>query len=273
MKEVIAPASPSEQGLRDSMNQTDRYRVIVFGRPDDPQELRELLAEQLGLNSVDAGIAVRHAPGVLPQKLDQETANQTAREITRRGLQAIAVPESDLLDPHQARTVHHVRCTKEGFQVIDPAGARTETLAWDQLKLVCVGRVPLEKTHYYLVGNVFHAGPVPPSDHQLLGTMHGCEAWLVFEKPRQLIHIDSNHMNYEYLGERKTTSGTTNFEQLLTDIVQHAPQAYLTPSTRACLEHAGLEKYDFDSSEQLQQLLVLQDQLARHVQNQGDAAS
>ena len=246
------------------MAESETYRVVLFSRPDDPAELRELLAEQLGLNRVDAGIAAHHAPGVLPQKLNEGTAEKAATAISTLGVRSITVEQSQLIDPSSAESVHHVACSDDGFALFDLSGNQREAVPWSDVCLVCSGRVPLDQTHHFQMGNRLHASPLPP-DGTVDGTMRGCEAWLILDNPRRVIHIDSNHMNYEYLGERKSTSGTSNFELLLNDIVAHATQAYITPTTRACIGHAGVASYDFDSSKELQQVVVVQDLLAREL--------
>jgi hypothetical protein len=59
-------------------------------------------------------------------------------------------------------------------------------------------------------------------------------------------------MNYEYLGERKTDSATVNFRLFLNDLLRNAPQAYVTPSTRAFLTHGAERLYHFDTTGHLQ---------------------
>ena len=41
-----------------SMSNEQSSRIVIFARPEDPAELRDLLQTELNLNKVDAGIAV-----------------------------------------------------------------------------------------------------------------------------------------------------------------------------------------------------------------------
>ena len=199
------------------MGESEIYRVALFSHPDDPAELRELLSEQLGLNKVDAGIAAHHAPGILPQKLDEGTAKKVATAIITLGVRSIAVEQSQLIDPSGAESIHHVACSNEGFALFDLSGNQRESIPWSDVCLVCAGRVPLDQTHHFQVGHRLHASPLPP-DGTVDGTMRGCEAWLILDNPRRVIHIDSNHMNYEYLGERMSTSERQTLNCFLTTL-------------------------------------------------------
>ena len=80
-------------------------------------------------------------------------------------------------------------------------------------------------------------------------TAHGPELWLVREQPFQAWRIDHLEMNYEYLGDRMSTSAALNFRVFVQDVADHAKAAYLTPSTRAYLETQRAEDYRFDSRE------------------------
>ncbi len=56
-------------------------------------------------------------------------------------------------------------------------------------------------------------------------------------------------MNYAYLGKRLMSSAAENFPIFLADLCARADQAFLTPSTRALLEHGNAADYEFPSSQ------------------------
>jgi hypothetical protein len=242
------------------------HRVVVFARPDDPADLRTVLQEKLGLNSVDAGITARRIPGVLPQNLTVGQAQAVAERISALGLRCACVPASQIPDLGHALTAHHVRCVEAGLEIFSLEGEADRRWPWGHLRLISVGRVPLEKMRYWMTDARMHAAPIPPHDYVATGERYGLEAWLIFEKPLRGLHIDSEHMNYEYLGDRKSTSGAANFELLLADLVSLAPDAFLPESTRECLVHGPLSRYDFASTEDLQRLTVTEYLLLREVQ-------
>ena len=238
------------------MTDPHSFRVVVFSRPDDPSELHELLERELGLNQVDAGIAVRHAPGLLPQRWPPEVAERAAQAITHTGLKAVAVAESTIPDLSDAETVHHLRCSEEGLAICNLAGEVDRTWNWDDLQLISVGRVPLERQRHYITDTVTHSRPSPADEYLSGEPLHGLEAWLLFDGPGRILRCDSEHMNYEYLGERKSASGTANFELLIADMTVDAPQAFLTPATRNYLTRGPILNYDFKDSAALKEYTV-----------------
>jgi hypothetical protein len=240
-------------------------RVAIFARPDDPLDLREVLQEELGLNKVDAAVAASHAPGLLPQKLPPDVAERVVRAIGRLGLRAVAVPAESLPDLDAAERVHHLRCSESGLELCNLAGEVDRCWPWEQLKLISVGRVPLETLRHYVTDTVLHANPVPPDPYLPGGAMHGYEGWLLFEPPLRVLRIDSEHLNYEYLGAEKTTSGTANFERLIAELVTRAPHAFLPPATRKYLTRGPVLDYDFASSEELQEYTLTEYLLSQQV--------
>lgn len=219
------------------------------------------------MNTVDAGIAVRHVPGLLPPIWSWETAQRGAEAITKSGLRAVAVRNSDVPDLAEAETVHHIRCTEAGLEICNLAGEADRCWEWGDLKLLSIGRVPLSMSRYYVTDTALHANPVPADQYLPGNAMHGCEAWLLFEGPRRILRCDSEHLNYEYLGAEKSGSGTANFERVLAEIVVRASQAFLTPATQKYLTHGPLLEYDFADSAALQAYTVMEWLLSQQVRD------
>jgi len=217
----------------------------------------------LGLNKIDAGISAHHAPGILPQPWAQDVAERAAKAISAAGLKAIAVAQSEIPDLTGSETSHHLRCLPSGLELCNYSGAVDRTWDWSELRLVSVGRVPLAEQRHYVTDTIAHANPVPPDEYLKGGAVHGFEAWLVFDEPRRILHCDSEHMNYEYLEERKVGSGTANFELLIAEIAVNAPQAFLTPATRKYLTRGPVLDYDFKDSAALREYTLTEYLLSR----------
>lgn len=241
------------------------HRVAVFARPDDPADLRDLLQESLGLNRIDAGIAMHQVPGLLPQEFTREQAEQIAAAIGKLGLKAAAFATSDIPDFDHAELLHHVRCTEIGLEIAGRDGEFGRRIAWDDLRLVSIGRVPLEETRFYGTNTILRASPVLQDPYAATGHLEGLECWLVATGPLQVWRFDSEHMNYESVDAELTASGTANFELLASEIVRHARSAHLTPAARTYLNHGPVIEYDFVSSDELRRYTLIQDLLAQAV--------
>jgi hypothetical protein len=230
------------------------YRVAVFAAPDDPRELARVLELCLGMHATDALFHARSAPGVLAIPLDRPLAERVTAGIVSLGVQAAAVAEADLPDFSRAAVVHHARCLETGLEIVELHGVEAALVPWSDVELLSIGQVPQETARHYLAaesvtvraarrtGPTTVQTPLPP----------GPEAWVLCARPSRIFRIDHKRMNYEYLGDRKSESATANFRLFIDDVVSHARGAYLTPSTRAYLEHGSVADYSFDSMDELQ---------------------
>lgn len=237
----------------------DAARIVFFARPEDPADLREILQSALGVNKVDAATAAGHAPGITRQSWPHAMAKRAAGAAAQAGVKAVAVREASIPDLSQAETVTHVRCMAWGFEICDRSGDVDRIWDWSDLRLISAGRVPLEVQRHYVTDTLGHAGtPVPPDPYLEGEPLQGYEAWLLFESPLRIVRFDSEHMNYESLGKRKSGSGTANFERMIADLAGHAPHAYLTPATRKYLTRGPLLEYDFADSAALQEYTQMQ---------------
>lgn len=64
----------SDNDHSDTTSQAAEYRVAVFSRCIDVDQLTETLVATPGLNRIDAKIHTAHIPGILPERLTQEQA-------------------------------------------------------------------------------------------------------------------------------------------------------------------------------------------------------
>lgn len=248
-----------------------RVRLAVFSLPDDREAIASCLGQRLGYSILDARIRVRHLPGILPEQFERAPAEQTAAEINGAGGHAVAVDEADVPHLDRVRMLHHVRVSEPGFEIVGVSGKTEEIVPYASLALLSIGDVPLGPAGRREPGSarvVIHSAPVPPSG--TLSTQHrGPELWLTTESPFRAFHFEHDAMNYEYLGERKTTSATANFSELVRDLIDHAPSLFLTRSARAFIGHESVERLRFESQAAHRSYVTAQILLMREIQGQG----
>ena len=230
------------------------HSVVVFATPDDSHAIRDVLIEQLDMHPTDAQIHAHAVPGVLVDHLSAGAAARLADKIRQTGVNAAAMPRSDIPDLKHPQVLHHIRYDDREMKVVGVDGEIESRRPWTELELISVGYVPLEMSRHYIDDSmvVVHSSPRPAHEPIDVPSMSGPEAWLLWKPEFNDCCIDHNLMNYEGLGERMSESATNNFRILLSDIVRAAPSAYLTPATRAYLEHGLSRHFLFHSSEELQ---------------------
>jgi hypothetical protein len=127
-----------------------------------------------------------------------------------------------------------------------------ETIPPGDLELLSIGEMPTESTHHAVDYEPrLHTSTGPKGSEIDLPDMLGAEAFLIAENPFRVFLINNNEMNYEYLGDRKTTSATANFRLFVDDIIAMARGLYLTPAARAFTSHGLLMHYQFDNQDAL----------------------
>jgi hypothetical protein len=259
-------ASPSPEQPEGTAPQA---RLVVFSLPEEREAVADCLVRSLGYSSLDAKIRLRHLPGILPERFDRPRAEQAAGEINGIGGHAFAVDDADVPRLDHVRMLHHVRIADEGFEIVGVSGAHEETLPYASLALLSIGDVPLGppgRREPGTAGVVIHSAPVPPSGS--LTTQHrGPEMWLTTESPFRAFHFEHDAMNYEYLGDRKTTSATANFSELVRDLVDRAPGLFLTRSARTFIGHEPVGQLRFESQDAHRSYVTAQILLMRQVRH------
>jgi hypothetical protein len=91
----------------------------------------------------------------------------------------------------------------------------------------------------------------------------GPELWLLGRDPELVFRLDHRRLNYECLGDAKSTSATANFRLFAERLFEHLPHVHRTPSTTAWLTHQPRNHYEFASSAALEHAAVLQWVLSR----------
>jgi hypothetical protein len=236
------------------------FRVAVFNRGSDPDAIAAALADSLGLNRIDAKIHAAHIPGVLPDRLTREQAESVAAAVKATGVAAAAVAQADIPQLNHPETIHHAACLDDGLEIIGLAGSRSGFVTWGDLEFVSVGHVPLESAHHYASESnvVVHSSPHTFEEQSEGIAVSGPVCWIITRSPQRVFFINHSRMNYDYLGDRKSSSATANFHEFLTDLTRLATTAYLTPSTHAILDRGSASDYLFKDTEQFKQATVLQ---------------
>lgn len=235
------------------------YRVVVFAAPDDPRELSQVLELALGMHATDALVHARAAPGVLTLGLSREQAERTAAGIVAVGVGAEVVADSELPPLARATVVHHAACLETGLEIIELHGREAALINWDDVDLLSVGQIPKESARHFMPNDMTSVKSGRRTGPSSLETplSPGPEAWIICARPFRAYRIDHKRMNYEYLHNRKTDSATANFRLFIDDIVARARRAYLTPATRAYVEHGSVADYSFETADELQRATLL----------------
>ena len=61
------------------------YRLVIFDRIDDPQELREMICRLTGMHPTDVVQWLARAPGVWPHPLEESVVRRAPRRALRGG--------------------------------------------------------------------------------------------------------------------------------------------------------------------------------------------
>lgn len=238
-------------------------RLVIISLPEDRDATLAVLHETLNFGMLDAKIRLNHLPGLLPEVFPRDVAEEAARRWRALGGEGLTIPDREIPHLDHARTLHHVELAPNGLAILGLSGRIEEIVPWQQFALLSIGVVPLSEGRRETdwSGGAIHAAPVAPSETLKTRRM-GPELWLTTESPFRAFHIEHEAMNYECLGERKSTSATANFSVLLEDLMRYVPEIFLTRSARAFLERDSADLSRFATQEahrddMLAQVLVM----------------
>ena len=248
----------SDGNGRTGTSSEKQHQVVVFGVPDDPHRLRDLLSERLGISATDAQRQVRNLPGVLPSVQPTHQAAQLAEAIRGLGVNATAIPCEEVPQLGKAETIHHLRCGDAGLEIMDLRGELDKLIAWPDIALLSVGFVPHESQHRLSPTSTVatQLATSHRSEQPTVVQQDSLELLIVAANPFRVYRIDHARFNYEYLGNRMNTSATVNFRLLIKDLVNRASGVSLTPATRSFLEHGLSRHYQFGSADELRRYTV-----------------
>lgn len=231
----------------------DTYRVVIFAKPDDPEELVELLMQTLDQNRVDARIQTRQVPGLLPEQLEQWQAMALVEVLFEHGISAASFVSSEVPSLAHPNVIRHAACREDGLEIFGLDGRVVDRVRWSDLELLSIGEVPQDAPHHTTTPKMLVVSSAGMLEDTAVPTSvyHSPELWLVAARPERVMRIDARQMNYEYLGERKTSSAAVNFRCFVDDIAAHAARTWFTPSAHAWLKHESQFQFQFADSDGL----------------------
>ena len=196
----------------------------------------------------------------MPVKLSREQAAAAAEAVRKLGVAAASVADSEVLNLDHPVVIHHAACLDEGLEILGLQGVRSGFVSWTDLEFVSVGHVPLETAHHYISESlaVVHSAPHSVVEDAEGLVLSGPACWLIARNPQRVFFINHARMNYDYLDERKAGSASVNFGEFLKDVVGFAKNTFLTPSTRAALNHGSATDYSFADADRLKQTTLMQ---------------
>ncbi len=252
------PHAPPEEGRTASMARSEWFRLALLEAPPDRNAAFLVLQEALGLNPIDAKTRLRHVPGVFPEAFDRSRAEHAAEELRSLEGKAAAVPSTAVPLLRGARTVHHVRCLDDGFAIVSVAGEVEQVIPWSNLRLLSVAEVPVPPTSFtgVLPDGVFRHVRGIAQTKTVETAEERLEAWLLCEPPFQAYRIDSALMNYEYLGDDRTTFAAHNFREVIRDLQRHAPNLALTATAQSYVDGTDMIQFRLDSPDAHRDLLL-----------------
>jgi hypothetical protein len=240
------------------------YRLVIFDSIDDPQELREMICGATGMHPTDVVQWLARAPGVWPRPLEEPVVRKLLDGLYEFGVAAEAWRNDQFPDLSPPRTVHRAACLDEGLRIEGLRGEPTHWVPWNSVEMICAGTVGYEdefrdvkspRWPSAMVSGIRALAlrkPRPLERHSRASRIPRdpvAEVLIVRRDPRIAFRVVENQMNYAYLGKRLMSSAAENFPIFLADLCARADQAYLTPSTKALLEHGNPVEYEFPSSQ------------------------
>jgi hypothetical protein len=230
------------------------YVVMQKGmEPPQVEQLKAAFRGIPGLTPADAAMMCKHSVGILVRGVEQNEAQQIQASLAAQGIESEVVEQSALPALPPMRHLMQVECTPDALMIHDPAG-RSFPLAWRDIMLVAAGNVGVidfKRTS---------TPAVLPMDGGSLGTIDQ----ILFENsglPQMSIprvaYVDPNYETREmhhqrwmaevvirggglrynleaeaagqplfhYLAKRRTDDVTKNFQLVVQDICQYAPEA------------------------------------------------
>lgn len=235
------------------------YRIAAFSIPGDMEALEQILTELPEMDRLTAGQTAKSLPGIIPGCCSRELAEGIVERLSEAGLKAIAVPANEIPDLLHVQRPHRVRISDDTIETTDPRG-RSQFCCWQDVAVISVGVVPSTAPSGFRAMPLVASGSSHRSWNSSIkvSPRHRAEAWIVLRNSQPAICIASDEVNYEYLNERLATSSTANFRLLVEDLIQHSPNAWLTPSTLAFMEHRPSSHFDFRTCNDFRRYIELQ---------------
>ena len=243
-----------------------QYRLVVFDELEDPQPIRDLFVQVLGVHPTDAAQWVARTPGVWPKFLGEADVRRLldglyALEVAAEAHRADAFP-----DLRRPRIVHEAACLDGGLRITGLRGEPTHWVPWDKVDMIAAGAIALDDADRPVtppgwvnaLSTGFRAaiGRAPRGVRKLRSFRNPrdpvAEVLIVRRDPLVAFRVIANQMNYGYLGDRLRPAAVDNFPLFLGDLLRLAPGAIVTPTTPELLkpsEEADPDEYEFGSTQ------------------------
>lgn len=245
---------------------TENSRVVVFAAPHISPDFEAKIAELMQTDVATARYTVRNLPGLIPGQFDRENAAALARFLRDTGVSATAIPSSEVPDLSHAQQTHHVRLTDQSL-LLEDLGDPPLEYPWSDVQFLSIGVTPADGHHREASSLAMASSRKSWNDGVDIEGRKRPEAFLVVAGNQRDLLLASDEMNYEYLGERISNSSSANFNRLMQDIVQHAPDIWLTPSSRNFMDRGPARHCEFPSRRDLQRYTEFQMLLRGKVQS------
>lgn len=241
-----------------------RYTLIVEALDSENALARQILIDHLGYHQIDLQRTARHLPGILARDLFEDRALALKQELEDAACRAVITPTESLPDVEHTPAQHHVRCVDSGLVVLDLNGEVGETIPWLNLYYISIGSIPYEMSSH-------SKGEISLETFQITGVHDALvkshpkahEMWIAVQSPDRVLRFDEHVMNYEYLNERKTTSGPSNFKLFVNDIIKCAPHVMKSKTAAEFLTTNSILKSNFNSAEDFRNQVQAEIVLAR----------
>jgi hypothetical protein len=235
--DATATSASTSEAANDALGHPpESRRIAVTKIPSDIEAALAMLHTILGWNAIDARIRLRQAPTIWPEELTAEMAARFVVEFRALGGEATVIPVQAVHELRHPRVLRHIRCEADGLKIYSLEGTVERIVPWPDVALLSIAEIAHEGARFggRLPDGVFRHDPgitAPMPRQEKLGF----ELWMVLRSPIEAVRLESESLNYEYLGSRLASSSYENFITLACDLVGHARQAVLTPWTRTFL--------------------------------------
>lgn len=254
----MSPNAPDSTS-RNIQAESTGFRIAVFTLPGDLESLEKALMNLPNMDRATARLQTRLLPGIVQGTYAQDAALSTVKEIESIAGTAIVVPAESVPDLNHVHSTHHVNITDISLEAIDTSD-RLQSSAWNAVSVISVGVLPSSAPSRSRSASALSSG----SSHRSwnsgvkIAAKRRPEAYIVLSDGQTTLNMASDEMNYEYLGERLAQNSNANFMLLIRDLVRHAPNASITPSTLAFLEHTPVPRSEFRSHEEFRRYTEFQ---------------
>ena len=246
-----------------------QYRLVVFDELDNPQPVRDLFCQVLGVHPTDSAQWVARVPGVWPKLLAEGEARQLLDGLFGLEVAAEAWRVDSFPDLRRPRTIHEAACIDGGLRISGLRGEPTHWVPWDKVEMIAAGTVaaddpgrePTPPGWVNAISTGFRAaiGRAPRAARRGKGFRTPRdpvgEVLIVRRDPLLVFRVVANQMNYSYLGDRLQATALDNFPVFLADLKRLAPSAIITPTTDDLLDadsdEVDPDDYEFASTQSL----------------------